>query len=108
TVVFKKSNQHGTKGNHMTRRNVNEVNTTSVSHADIAVLEANLNAVINEVALGVLLNFSLTNGVTVFFISGEVVNLIGDATIFYLAGRGLNEAEIINASVGSQRNNQSK
>src|SRR5699024_8604491 len=105
-VVLQERNHRGTNGDHLTRRNVNEVNTISVSHANIAVLEANLNAVINDVALGVLLNFSLTNGVTVFFISGEVVNLIGDATIFYLAVRGFNEAESINASVGSQRTDQ--
>src|SRR5699024_11462463 len=52
-VVLQERNHRGTNGDHLTRRNVNEVNTISVSHANIAVLEANLNAVINDVALGV-------------------------------------------------------
>src|SRR5699024_363140 len=105
-VVLHERNHRATNRDHPTRRNVNAVNTISIGHADIAVLKANLNTVINDVAVSVLLNFCLADSVTVFFISGEVVNLIGDATVFHLAVRSFDEAEGIHASIRSQRTDQ--
>src|SRR5699024_6537740 len=71
-----------------------------------AVLKANLNTVTNDVAVGVLLNFCPAARVTVPFISGDVVILIGDAPVLHLAARSFDEAEGRHPSIRCQRTDQ--
>src|SRR5699024_9808811 len=103
SIVMLQERNHGrTNRNHLTWRHVNVVDAISVGHADIAVLEANLDTVADDVAVSVLLHLSLRDGVTVFFISGQVTNLVGNPAVFHLAVRSLDEAESIHASIRSQ------
>ena len=104
--MLEERNHGGSHGDHLARGHVDVVHAGGVGHADIAVLEANLDAVAGQGAVSILLNLSLRNGEAILFIGGEVLHLVGDLAVHNLAVRGLDETEGVDAGVGRQRTDQ--
>ena len=54
----------------------------------------------NEVILLVEFGVRLGDNLGLFLVGGQVINLVGDLTVFDDAVRGLDEPELVNAGVG--------
>ena len=102
----RKRNHRGCDGHHLTRRNVHVVDVGGRDELDLATLTADENLRVGEATLAVDGRVGLRDHVAVFFVSGQVVDLVGHLSVDDATVRGLDETERVDAGVDRQRTDQ--
>ena len=99
-VVLKERNHAGGNGDDLLGRNVHEVDLAGGHLDEVAVLAGGHLA--DEVALVIDLGVGLGDDLALFLVGGEVLDLVGDATVLDRAVRCFDEPEFIDAGVGRE------
>ena len=97
-VVLEEGNHAGGDRNHLLGRHVHQVDVAGRNFEEVAIL-ADCDLA-DEVALVIDLGVRLGDDFAFLLVSGEVLDLVGDATVLRQAIRRLNEAEFVDAGVG--------
>ena len=105
-VMLEERDHRCCDGDHLARRYVHVVNRGAWDVVDLTTLGANEHAWLGELAIVLQRRVCLGDDVQILFVSGDVIDLIGDPAIDNLAVRGLDEAECVDPSEGGQRTDQ--
>ena len=98
-VVLEEGNECGGDRNDLLRRHVHVVDLVGYDRVDVAARLPNEHAVVDERAIVVQLGVRLSDDVTLFLGSGQVVDPLGDLAVDDPAVRGLDEAEAVHPAV---------
>ena len=104
--MLKERNERGSNGDDLLRRDVHELHLRWLNEFKAFALTA-VDALANEVRVCVKLCVRLGDREALLFVRWEVDHVSGDATLLHSAIRRLNEAEVVDATEGCQRADQS-
>ena len=104
-IVFQERNQGSGGRNDLQRRDVHVLDTFRANHHGFTVFTG-AHQFLSQATFVIQLGVSLADDVLTFFNSGEVINLIGHLAVNHLTIRRFQEAVFIQASIQSQRVNQ--
>src|SRR5690606_24605074 len=80
-VVLKEGDKCGGYGNHLLRRHVEEVDLAGQQRLEVSA-DAGLHAVFEEVAVVIEQRVGLPDGEPVFFVAGEVDDVVRDVRVY--------------------------
>src|SRR5699024_5393761 len=105
-VVLQERNHRGCDGDHLARGDVHVIHLACRDDLHVAAAQTDLNLVLGELHVRIERRIRLGDDVTVLFIRGEVLDVVGDRAIYDATVRRLDETERVHAGVRRQGTDQ--